>query len=87
MTPPSPPTRDRAALLPEADLNANERSALRRVCRLNGHGWYTGAMTEKQLAAITGLHERGLVQGKKGMPHSVVHTREGWSLWKTMRVQ
>lgn len=58
--------------------------ALDVVCRTNGGGisGYSDWKTQ-----ITALHKKGLVQGKAGQQHRVVHTSEGLALWRELTKQ
>lgn len=56
---------------------------LDKICRTNGGGVFAGfswPLSKPQMY----LYENGLIQGKAGRQSYIVHTRDGWDLWKAM---
>ena len=64
-----------------ARLGPRQREFLNRVCQSNGGGVSVWMAPEERMAQR--LRTLGLVQGKAGCLSRVVHTREGWALWKS----
>lgn len=71
-------------------LTAPQKEALARVCATNGGGVRInctvrdGEVVPSQ-AAMRALFNKGLIQGKAGGYSTVVHTREGLALYRSLR--
>jgi hypothetical protein len=63
-------------------LSKNMRVLLGKICDSNGGGvrhWSSHTLT------VQALFDRGLIQGKRGQLHCMVHTREGLEVRKHLK--
>lgn len=65
-------------------LTPRQAAVLRAVCETNGGGLHVSIGRDGNEAQILSLYARGLVQGKAGNPHLVVHTADGLALHRKL---
>jgi hypothetical protein len=68
-------------------LGSVQRRVLARIVKTNGGGVSQFDLTPTEKKAMWRLHEMKLVQGKSGMEHRAVHTREGLELHRRLEEQ
>lgn len=62
-------------------LTSSQITSLAKVCKTNGGGVSAFDFNENTLKA---LFSKGLVQGKKGQQHRVVHTEKGLNVFRKL---
>lgn len=70
-------------------LTPLQQEALRQVCRTNGGGVYVRCTTKNDVVVpqervMAALFAKGLIQGKAGSYSTVVHTKEGLALHRSL---